>query len=211
MQLVVIAKEPRPGFSKTRLCPPCSLDQAAAIAEASLSDTLAAVAATPAARHVIALDGHAGPWLPSCFEVIGQRSGDLADRLAGVFADCFAVSAEPVVVIGMDTPQVTTDHLERAAARLQGIDRAVLGPAPDGGYWLVGLTRFHPGAFEGVTMSESTTAAQQHARLEACGFEVVVTDELEDVDTAVEARRVAAGVPGSRFATAVDTALAVTV
>src|SRR4051812_15275103 len=111
MQLVVIAKEPVPGLVKTRLCPPCSAEEAAAIAEGALIDTLAVVAATPATRRVIALDGQPGPWVPDGFDVLEQRSGGLANRLFGAFEDCFHVSTDPVVLIGMDTPQVTADHL----------------------------------------------------------------------------------------------------
>ena len=77
MQLCVIAKEPRPGFAKTRLTPPCTMTQAAAIAEAALADTLDAVLTTPARRRVLALDGAVGSWLPPGFEVVPQSDGGL--------------------------------------------------------------------------------------------------------------------------------------
>jgi len=207
VQLVVIAKEPRAGFSKTRLCPPFSPDDAARVAEASLADTLAVIAATPASRHVIALDGQSGDWLPDGFDVIGQRSGELGERLAGVFADCFAVSSDPVVVVGMDTPQVTVAHLRRAERRLEEDHDAVLGPAADGGYWLIGLTTLRARAFDGVPMSHAGTRAHQTVQLEACGYRVAHIDELRDVDTVSDASEVAATVPTSRFARAVSVAL----
>ncbi len=107
MQLCVIAKEPRPGFAKTRLTPPCTMTQAAAIAEASLADTLDAVLTTPARRRVLALDGAVGSWLPPGFEVVHQSDGGLDRRLAAAFAFCNSTMPdEPVVLIGMDTPQV---------------------------------------------------------------------------------------------------------
>ena len=133
MQLLVIAKEPVPGQVKTRLCPPCTPEQAADIAEAGLADTLATVAATPASRRVIALDGRPGPWLPAGFEVVSQRSGGLGNRLAGAFEDCFHVSDEPVVLIGMDTPQVRPEQLVSVQALLESTADAVVGLAPDGG------------------------------------------------------------------------------
>ncbi|GAB2471058.1 hypothetical protein GCM10027162_78090 [Streptomyces incanus] len=68
--LLVIAKEPRPGRVKTRLTPPFTPGQAAELAEAALADTLHAVAATPAARRVLVLDGAPGPWLPPGFDVV---------------------------------------------------------------------------------------------------------------------------------------------
>ena len=204
MQLVVIAKEPVPGRVKTRLCPPCTPDEAAAIAAGAIADTLASVAATPASRRVVALDGQAGAWLADGFDVVVQRSGGLANRLFGAFEDCFHVSTEPVVLIGMDTPQVTVDHLLRAGMALESGADAVMGMAPDGGYWLIALRHLHPGAFAGVPMSADDTGAAQLERLQQCGYRVALTEELRDVDDARDAVDVAAQVPGSRFAAAVE-------
>ena len=114
--LVVMAKAPVAGRSKTRLCPPLSHAQAAALAEAALADTLQAVAWTPAARRVLVLDGAPGPWLPAGFEVIAQRGAGLAERLAHATRDV----GEALLVLGMDTPQITrallSDALDRLAA-----------------------------------------------------------------------------------------------
>jgi len=208
MQLVVIAKEPVPGLVKTRLTPPCTPEQAAAIAEAALRDTLATVAATPASRRVIALDGRPGAWLPDGFDVLSQRGGGLANRLFGAFEDCFHFSTEPVVLVGMDTPQVTVDHLVRVQMALESGSDAVMGMAPDGGYWLIGLRRLEPDAFAGVPMSADDTGIAQFERLQASGYRVTLTDELRDVDNAMDAVEVASEMPGSRFATAVDAAFA---
>ena len=82
LHVLVMAKAPVPGRVKTRLCPPCTWDQAAAIAEAALADTLAAVVACRATRKVVALDGEPGPWLPPGVEVISQRGHGLR-RAAG--------------------------------------------------------------------------------------------------------------------------------
>ena len=114
--LVVIAKAPVAGRSKTRLTPPCTPDEAALLARAALQDTLDAVAATPAARRVCVLEGEPGDWLPEGFEVIAQRGDGLDERLAHAFADV----GEPAVLIGMDTPQVTPELLALACERLAG-------------------------------------------------------------------------------------------
>lgn len=208
MQLVVIAKEPRPGFVKTRLTPPCSPEQAAAIAAAALADTLNTIRATPADRHVLALDGTAGSWIPPGFEVIRQRAGDLGTRLHGAFEDCFRQGPGPVLVVGMDTPQMTRHHLERAMGAIRAPHRedAVLAAAEDGGYWLIGLRRLHADAFRGVPMSVATTGAEQRRQLERCGYRVAMVEPLVDVDTAADARAVAAAIPRSRFARAVRAA-----
>jgi rSAM/selenodomain-associated transferase 1 len=208
VQLVVIAKEPRPGFVKTRLTPACSPQQAASIAAAALADTLSTVCATPADRRVLALDGRAGGWVPPGIEVIAQREGDLGNRLHGAFEDCFAGADGPVVVVGMDTPQMTCAHLARAMRAIgdpAGPD-AVLAAAEDGGYWLIGLRWLHPDAFRDMPMSDATTGAAQHRQLVRCGYRVATVDALVDVDTAADARAVAATIPRSRFARAVHAA-----
>jgi rSAM/selenodomain-associated transferase 1 len=207
VQLCVIAKEPRPGFAKTRLTPPCTREQAATIAEAALADTLDAVARTPASRRVLVLDGDVGSWLPPGFEVVPQSGGGLEQRLAAAFAFCFStVPDEPIVLIGMDTPQVQPAMLTDAGQRLHRAD-AVLGPATDGGYWLIGLRTSVPGAFAGVPMSTGETGEAQRTRLERIGCSVELVNELDDVDTFADARRVAAQYPTGRFASAVAPAM----
>jgi rSAM/selenodomain-associated transferase 1 len=202
-QLIVIAKEPLPGRVKTRLTPPFTPEQGALLAEAALSDTLAAVAAAPAARRVVALAGSAGPWLRPGLEVIAQRGGALGERLACAFADCYAGLAAPMVLIGMDTPQVTPALLGEAAAPLvTGEADAAFGPAADGGFWLLGLRRPDAALLAGVPMSTSETGRRQLERLTAAGLRVRYLPCLTDVDTVAEAEAVARQVPGSRFAAA---------
>jgi rSAM/selenodomain-associated transferase 1 len=193
--LVVIAKAPVAGRSKTRLTPPCTPHQAAALAEAALADTLAAVAATPVRRYVVVLEGVPGPWLPPHFEVIAQRGAGLAERLAAAFRD---VGGE-ALVIGMDTPQVTSALLAQALAELQAAD-AVLGAAPDGGYWAIGLRRPDDAVFAGVPMSAPTTCAVQRERLRALGLRTRELPPLRDVDEIADAHAVAAAAPQTRFA-----------
>jgi rSAM/selenodomain-associated transferase 1 len=198
--LVVIAKAPVPGRVKTRLCPPCTPVQAAELAEAALSDTLAAAAATPATRRVCVLDGDPGPWLPHGFDVLPQRGGGLDERLASAFEDV----GGPAFLVGMDTPQVTPAHLADGLAALRSpwCD-AVLGLAPDGGYWAIGLRRADRSLFEGVPMSTAHTGAAQRARLLEAGLRVHELPEQRDVDTIADARAVAAmAPPGRRFASA---------
>ena len=203
-QVMVIAKEPVPGRVKTRLTPPYTPRQAAELAEAALADTLAAVGSASVTRRVLALDGAPGRWLPSGFDVIGQRGAGLDERIAWALADLRAAWPAPVVLIGMDTPQVTPDLLAAAAEPLvSGAADATLGMAEDGGFWLLGLREIDPGLVLGVPMSRPDTGSLQLGRLEAAGLRVGMLPELADVDTAEEAERVAAATPGSRFATCV--------
>ncbi|MFD9333040.1 DUF2064 domain-containing protein [Streptomyces sp. NPDC060028] len=191
--LLVIAKEPVAGRVKTRLTPPFTPQQAAALAEAALADTLAAVAGVPAARRVLVLDGEAGPWLPPGFEVVPQCPGGLDERLAAAFAACTG----PALLIGMDTPQVSPALLGRALAWDE--HDAWWGPAVDGGFWALGLAEPDPALLRGVPMSQPYTGAAQYERLRAAGLRVGRLPRLRDVDTAEDARLVAAEAPGSRF------------
>jgi rSAM/selenodomain-associated transferase 1 len=193
--LVVIAKAPLAGRSKTRLTPPCTPHQAAALAEAALVDTLAATAATPADRHILVLEGEPGVWLPAGFEVIAQRGGGLGERLAAAFCDV----GGDALVVGMDTPQVTSALLTQALAELRAGD-AVLGGAPDGGYWAIGLRRADDAVFAGVPMSAPTTCTVQRERLRALGLRTRELPPLRDVDEIADAYAVAAAAPESRFA-----------
>lgn len=200
--LAVIAKEPVPGRVKTRLCPPCTPEQAAAIAEAALADTLHAVAATPATRRICVLDGSPGDWLPAGFEVLPQCAGGLDARLA----HAFGAIAGPMLLVGMDTPQLTPAVLEQATDALltPGTD-AVLGMTHDGGYWGIGLRDgSNPALIQGVPMSRDDTGALQLDQLLAAGLSVNVgLPTLTDVDHFDDAVRVAAAAPGGRFAGAV--------
>jgi uncharacterized protein len=193
--LLVIAKEPVAGRVKTRLCPPCTPEQAARLARAALEDTLAAC--DGAGRRVLVLDGRPGPWLPPGWEVIPQRGSDLAVRLAAAFEDVCG----PALLIGMDTPQVSPALIRAGLDALAEHD-AVFGPATDGGYWAIGLREPDPHVFAGVPMSRVYTGAIQRARLEALGLRTQELPELRDVDDIFAARAVAGGAPETRFAAA---------
>jgi len=200
-QVVVIAKEPVPGRVKTRLTPPFTPVEAAALAEASLTDTLTAVAETTVARRVLALQGRPGSWLPSGFDVIGQRGAGLDERIAWALADARVTLPLPVVLIGMATPQVTPALLAAAAEPLVSKTAdATFGMAEDCGFWLLGLREVDPALILGVPMSQPDTGPRQLARLEEAGLRIRMLPELTDVDTVSEAERVAAVTPGSRFA-----------
>jgi hypothetical protein len=190
--LLVIAKQPVPGRVKTRLVPPCTHEQAAALAEAALADTLHTVLTVPARRRVLVLDGRPGPWLPLGFDIMPQCGGPLDERLAAAFA---AVRG-PALLIGMDTPQVDPALL---TVDWQAAD-AVFGPAADGGFWALGLRVPDPALLRGVPMSTASTGAIQRSRLLAAGLRVADLPQLRDVDTAADALAVARQAPGSRFA-----------
>lgn len=204
--VVVLAKRPVPGLVKTRLTPPYTPGQAARLASAALQDTLAAVLATPGVRPVLCL-GHDGPtggpatarWERPGLLVLPQRGDGLAERIAAAFEDVVACESGPVVLVGMDTPQLTPTLLTAATTALDRAD-AVLGPATDGGWWLLGLRRPDRRLLEGVPMSTSRTGAAQAARLTRAGLRVAAAPLLRDVDCAADAAAVARLAPHTAFA-----------
>jgi glycosyltransferase A (GT-A) superfamily protein (DUF2064 family) len=193
-----MAKSPRPGRVKTRLCPPCTPEEAAEVATAALADTLDAVAACGATRKVLALDGEPGPWLPPGFEVVPQRGGALNERLTNAWAD----TGGPGLQIGMDTPQVTAAELDALLTAVEeGVRPAVLGYALDGGWWVIGWRAADPRAvFAGIPMSAATTGLAQETRLRGLGFDVLRADPKRDIDHADDLAAVAEAFPHLRTA-----------
>jgi len=203
--ICVIAKAPVAGLAKTRLAPAFGSDGAAQLAAAALSDTLRAVLATPAARRFVVLDGvppaPGAGWLPTGFDVLAQRGRGLDQRLAAAFDDVHRATGLPVLLVGMDTPQLTAALLGDAVGTLlqRGTD-AVLGAAADGGWWALGLHRPDPALLLGVPMSTARTGVAQRRRLDAAGLSVAPLPVLRDVDTPADAHAVAAETAGSAFA-----------
>lgn len=205
LTVLVLAKAPEPGRSKTRLAPVFGVQGAARLAGAALADTLAAVRATPGVRPVLVLDGVLSPstcpelaglaGLVDGLEVVPQVSGTHAVRIAAAFD----AATGPALLIGMDTPQVTPALL---ALDLAGPHDAWLGLAEDGGWWALGLRdpRLAGPSLDGVPMSTPDTGRLQLARLRALGLRVADLPVLRDVDHPQDADAVAALAPGSRFA-----------
>jgi rSAM/selenodomain-associated transferase 1 len=200
--VIVLAKAPRAGRSKTRLTPPCTPRQAASLAAAALADTLAAVASARVDRRVLVVDGPVGDWLPRGFDVLPQREGTLDERIACAYDDVLAGrTGAPTLLVGMDTPQLTEGLIESSLAALSrpGVE-AALGPASDGGWWAIGLRAADPRAFVGVPMSRPDTGRRQRWRLIALGLRVVELPTLQDVDRWEDALAVSRLAPRSSFA-----------
>ena len=122
------------------------------------------------------------PWLRPGWRAKAQCEGDLGARLCAAFASEFESAAERVVVIGADCPYVTADDIQMAWDRLRSCD-VVLGPAEDGGYWLIGLRESRPELFEGIPWSSERVLAETLARAKALGLTTHLLRTLSDVDT----------------------------
>jgi glycosyltransferase A (GT-A) superfamily protein (DUF2064 family) len=202
--VLVMAKAPVPGTVKTRLCPPCTPEEAATIAEAALRDTFAAVEGSQGARRIVALDGAPGPWLPDGWSIVPQVRGTFASRLSAAWR----AAGGPGIQIGMDTPQVTAETLDSILDALltHGVD-AVLGLAEDGGWWVLGQRDPHPDAFVGVPMSTARTGDAQLHRLHSLGLRVEVVAVCRDLDTVADAIAIASVAPTTHTARAVHRVL----
>lgn len=206
---LVIAKAPVPGRVKTRLGAVVGMELAAELAAAALLDTVAACSAAFEECH-LALDGQLresvrAVELVKAFDgwsVFEQTGGDLGRRLAHAHELVGMTGTGPVVQVGMDTPQLTPSLLRQAAASTRR-GAATLGPAADGGWWVLALA--DPGAawaLGGVAMSTPDTCRLTAAALRETGLRVLPAPLLQDVDTAADAASVATAAPTTRFAAA---------
>ncbi|MGO4583802.1 DUF2064 domain-containing protein [Arthrobacter sp. 2RAF6] len=205
LTIAVIAKECIPGKVKTRLTPPLTPEQAATLAQTSLSQTLETVRSLPAARRLLVFDGTPQHEDAAGFEVFAQVTGGLDERLAAICS----LTDGPLLILGMDTPQLCRDQLapllaDWATPAPVALRRAWLGPASDGGFWALGLHRPDGGLLRGVEMSTPQTGAQQLDRLAGAGHDVGLLPVLTDVDHFADALAAAQQCSGTPFARTVD-------
>jgi rSAM/selenodomain-associated transferase 1 len=191
---VVMVKAPRAGAVKTRLAPPLTSAGAASLAACFARDTVEA--ARRAARAVVvayapddgrdaleALFGDGLLWF-------AQRGGDLGARIESAASDAFARGLGPAVVVGTDSPTLPPAFVERAFASLSAGEADVaLGPAEDGGYYLVGLRRPFAGLFRGVEWSTPRAYAQTAGNAARTGLRVLELPRWYDVDTPADLLR----------------------
>lgn len=199
-QILVLAKQPLPGRVKTRLCPPCTPEQAAAVAQAAIEDTFDAVDGSRAVARVLVVDGHI-PLRPY-WTYARQVDGGLDLRLSQAFA-ATACPGRASLLIGMDTPQVTPELLDGAVRAVEHTD-AAFGLAADGGWWALALRDpAHARALRGIPTSRPDTGVRTLKALQRLGLRVAMLPVLRDVDTVDDAWEIATAYPGGRFGEAV--------
>lgn len=199
-----MAKAPVPGTVKTRLGVHLGMEVAARLAAAALLDTMAVCAEAFDDCH-LALDGDLGEACEgeliraqlSGWTVHPQRGSGLGERLAAAHLDAAGPGA--TLQLSMDTPQLTVAHLHAVRDAAADGD-AVLGPATDGGWWVLALSDPAAGAvLAEVPMSRDDTGLRTREALEAVGQTVRLAAELTDVDEVADARLVAAGLTDGHF------------
>lgn len=208
--VLVMAKAPVPGRAKTRLAGVAGDHGAADLAAAALLDTLAAGSeAFPPGRRVLALDGdlaqgcRAVELARACRDwvVVPQGGQTFGERLVDGHRQAHRRAGGPVVQIGMDTPQVGAALLREVAEAAHRYGGPVLGPAEDGGWWVLVTTHARQAAvLDGVPMSRPDTGRLTAAALSGAGHPPTFAVTLRDVDLPEDARAVAAEAPTTRFA-----------
>jgi uncharacterized protein len=186
--LIVFVKDPRPGAVKSRLAARVGALRAAAVYRASAGEEIRRTAPRgdeyvrvfffdpPEGREAIE------SWLGG-ERLLAQTSGDLGARMEAAFADVFRAGARRAAIIGTDVPWVSRDDVMDALESLDDHDLAV-GPATDGGYYLMAMKRPHPELFQGIPWSTEAVLPSTLTRAGEAGLGVRVLRTMSDVDTA---------------------------
>jgi rSAM/selenodomain-associated transferase 1 len=190
MRIVIFAKEPQPGFSKTRLIPALGAQGAATLAKLLLERMLQAAIAS----EVGVVELCVTPWsseevwrklgVPVSVQLTDQGDGDLGVRMARA-AQRVIDAGESVLLVGTDCPQLDAGQLQLAALALQGAD-ATLIPALDGGYVLLGLNEYDASVFSGIAWSTSNVATATQERIQALHWRVQTLAPLHDIDESAD-------------------------
>jgi hypothetical protein len=187
--LIIFAKEPRPGQVKTRLSPPLSPVEAAQLYHSFLQDILEEMARVPEVRLAVGFSplgaqGFFRDLAPPGTDLFPQEGADLGERMARAFARGFAAGCAPLVLRGSDVPDLPAAVISEAKEVLAaGQAQVVLGPCPDGGYYLVGLSEPQPLLFQGPAWSSSTVLADTVNLARRLNLKVHHLPPWPDIDT----------------------------
>jgi rSAM/selenodomain-associated transferase 1 len=196
--LAVMTKAPRAGKVKTRLTPPLTPAEAAALNTCFLRDTTGAISAASrkggatgiAVYTPIGEEESYRGILPDEFQLVPQRGESFGERLICAAEDLLALGFESVCLIDSDSPTVPPQIYEQAARQLaQAGDRIVLGPSDDGGYYLIGVKKLHTRLFQDIDWSTELVWDQTIERAREIDLEVELLPAWYDVDDGVTLRR----------------------
>ncbi len=188
---MVFARAPVPGRAKTRLIPVLGRRGAAGLQEALLEDALHKIRDFPASRTLYLSGSKIPPQVIfATLELRRQRGRNLGERLENAFLELLEKHSGAVVV-GTDSPLLSRPRLRLALNELKASD-AVLGPCPDGGFYLIGLRRFSPGLLKGVRWGSRFAFADTRRRLLAAGLICSKLEPCGDIDRPRDFARIGA-------------------
>ena len=202
--LVVMTKAPQPGRSKTRLVPPLSSVEAAELAAALLADQLEHLARFSGANLFISYAPASAAvsfknYQAQGFTCFPQEGDSLGERMSHAFTHVFHSSFAPVVLIGSDLPAVPHEFLDRAYESLDAGADVVLGPAADGGYYLIGMNRPIGDVFLNIRWSRDDVLARTVKKIAALGLRYELVPSWYDIDTAEDLARLQSEIISKRF------------
>lgn len=180
--IIVFIKNPERGRVKTRLAATLGDERALRIYRALMTHTRQVAEAVEAQRFLFYSDfvDETDEWLPNLFQKDLQHPGDLGQRMAAAFERAFQ-TADTVLIIGSDCAQLKPDIVNDAIATLREND-VVIGPAEDGGYYMIGMRSYTPQIFEGIEWSTERVLAQTTTMLDQLGLQYAFAPTLSDID-----------------------------
>src|SRR6266545_205625 len=193
--LAVMAKAPVPGSVKTRMVPPLTQEEAAALYRAILRDQLEHLTRLAAIDLYVAFTPDDAAVLmksivPAAFECFPQRGEDLGERMQEIFVELWRRGHRNLVLIGSDVLAVPLDFFRETYSALNCDEkRVVFGPSQDGGYYLVGMNQPTPEIFDGMTWSFDLIVVQTTEKLTRLGIAVKLLPAWFDIDTIEDLKR----------------------
>lgn len=188
--LLIFIRNPQLGKVKTRLARTLGNEEALRIYQILLEKTRLAALGCAAERWLLYSDfvDEQDAWLPESFQKQTQSPGDLGERMEAAFKKAFEAGASKVAIIGSDCPELSGEVLEQAFALLDSND-FVLGPVPDGGYYLIGMRAFDPSVFQGIEWSTESVREKTLEKIASAGKSCAFLPLLTDVDTEEDWRK----------------------
>jgi rSAM/selenodomain-associated transferase 1 len=207
--LGIMTKAPRAGAVKTRLQPPLTPEEAAALNICFLRDTATAISHAGKPGHGVGVFTPRGSEneyqqiFPAEFDLLLQRGNDFGERLLHAVEDLLTLGFESCCLINSDSPTVTADVFRTAVELLRADhNRLVLGPSDDGGYYLIGMSKLHRRIFEEIDWSTESVLPQTLERARELGLDIETLPTFCDVDDAVSLRRLCHEMLGAQHAKA---------
>jgi uncharacterized protein len=182
--LIIFTRYPEPGKTKTRLIPALGEDGSAQLHRRMAEHTVKQTRSLSCAIEVWYVGGSEElmqDWLGKDLWYREQPAGDLGDRMCGAFRSAFEQGYQSVMIVGTDCPGLTTDFMAQGFASLQNY-MVTIGPAIDGGYYLIGLQQLVPELFQGITWSTATVFSETLAITDRLQLPTHLLPSLSDID-----------------------------